>query len=408
MLLGVGGSYAGAAPVRYGLFNGQNGDGEYKIGAFLIDPDGTIHEYASNPVLTKGSGFESAHVKDPWLMWDGSQYVMYYSGYNGSAYRIGRATASAYTGSWTKYGSNPVLGLGSSGAFDDSRVLFPTVLYEPDDTGREWKMWYTGLKVSDGRYRTGYAWSTDGLAWTKVGQVLDVGAGGTWDDEGAAAVAILKEGATYYLFYGGTSDPAGDFFWQGGYATFTDPEGTYTKGAGNPTLHYINASDPSASQPLGSTASSGVTVIHPGDTSHYAVHQAVVLGDTSSETEIHTVASIDSGTQLTFAEATASTFTNADGARLRPFDYLSVQPRHVRRAAAGGYEMFAAVFQPIADLSFGGTGRLREGALRYTSPTLDGSWTRDDTTGLMFPMYPAHTGWHQFSAENPSVIAAPA
>lgn len=400
---GSGGFPPNPDPPLIALYNGQPGAGDYSIGAASRASGGTWTPYVSNPVLTKGAGgtWEDGHVKDPLLLHDGSQYVMYYSGYDGAAYRIGRATASAHTGSWTKYGSNPVLGLGSGGSFDDERVIFPTVLYEPADTGREWKMWYTGLDGS--KYRIGYAYSSDGLSWTKFGQVVDVGSGGTWDDEGCVVSAIYKEGATYNLFYGGSQRPDGAYFWQAGLVTFTDPEGTYTKSGSNPILQPRNLTDPDSSQALTSTTASGSATVVVGDTSHWSVGEPVVLADDNSETCITEIASIDSGTQVTLANVTTSAFTSANGARLRPFSYLSVQPRTVRQTTTG-YEMFLAVFQPVGDLTVGGEA-LREGSMRATASALTGPWSFDYTTGLMFPMYPANTGWDQFSAENPSVIA---
>jgi hypothetical protein len=389
-----------------GLFNGQDGDGNYAIG-YAASNDGQTWTEAGSPVFSAGAGgqWDDDHVKDPWLMHDGSQYVMYYSGFDGTAYRIGRATATDPAGTWTRYVSNPVIDLGAGGAFDDTNVIFPVVMYEPSDTGREWKMWYTGFDGA--RWHIGYAYSSDGLSFTKHGQVLTVGAGGTWEDEGVVSAAIIKEGATYSLFYGGTSDPNGDFGWQGGYTTFTDPEGTYTKAAANPVLLNVNGVDPDASETLDANVSAGTTTITPSDTSHYPVGSTIVIGDTTSETEVHTVVSVESGTSMTVATATVSAFTTADSARVRPIDYLSVQPRMVR-AVASGYEMFATAFQPIADLSFNaGITKLREASLRYTASSLDGPWTRDDTAGLLFPLYPATTGWHQFAAENLSVIVPP-
>lgn len=400
---GGGGFVFPDAATKYALFNGQNGDGEYKIGAATSSDHGlTWTEYVSNPVLTKGSGWESSHVKDPWLLWDGSQYVMYYAGYNGSAYQIGRATASSHNGAWTKYAGNPVLSLGAGGSFDDAGLAFPTVLYEPSDTTKPWKLWY---RSDDGStQKIAYAYSSDGISWTKVGVVLDVGTAGQWDDVGVLPGGIVKSGTTYYLFYGGRANVSAPVNWQGGLATFTDPEGTYARSASNPVL-VAQFGTSGVSQALTSDTASGSAVVHVATTSHWVAGQTMLIADSNSESETHEILSIDSGTQVTLDSVVSSTFAAADGAVLRPFDINSVTPRSVRQAGSG-FELWFAPFQGLSDLSVGGS-NLREGSMRATATGLGGAWTRDDITGLLFPLFPATSGWHQFSAENPSVIAAP-
>ena len=105
------------------------------------------------------------------------------------------------TGTWTKYGSNPVIGFGGGGAFDEDGAEFPVVLYEPTDTGREWKMWYAaypaGATPGDPTgMTTGYAYSSDGLSWTKHGEVLSEGSGGTFDEKGTIPGAVIRIGST--------------------------------------------------------------------------------------------------------------------------------------------------------------------------------------------------------------------
>ena len=385
-----------------GLFNGQDGDGNYHIAATTSD-DGITWTDPGSPLISAVAATQyDDHVKDPWLVHDGDDYHVFFSGYDGSNYRTFHRSAATIAG-LASATTTLVLDLGSGGSFDDAGIIFPAALYEPWDVGREWKVWYTGFDGT--RWHIGYAYGSSPTSLTKHGQVLTVGSSGQWDDEGLVLGCVFLEGSTYHLFYGGTSDPNGDFFWQTGYATFTDPEGTYTKAAANPVIGYVQAVDPDASQPLAANVASGTTTLRPADSSHYAPGQAIVLGDTSSETEVHRVVSIDNSTTITVEEQTTSAFTTADGARIRPLDYLSAQARTVR-PVPGGYEAFVTAFQPIADLSFNaGVTKLREGSLRYTATSPDGPWTRDDDAGLLLPLYPEHTGWHQFSAENIAAIA---
>lgn len=387
--------------VYYALFNGQSGDGEYKIGA-ATRTNGVWSEYASNPVLTKGTGWEADLVKDPCLVWDGSQYVVYYAGYSGTVYTIGRATASSHEGTWTKYGSNPVLNVGTAGAFDDAGVSFPTVLYESSDTGKEWKMWYG---ANDGSTSTiGYAHSTDGLSWTKVGKVLDVGTSGDFDDVDILPGAIYKDGSTYYLFYGGRQNTS-DNKWQGGYATFTNPEGTYTKYASNPVLlsRFNDAPFPSG---FTSDPSPGQAVVVVSDTSKFNLGEPVVVVDGDTTAENFYVVSKTS-TDLTLDHNITGTFTNASSGGVRPFAFISTFPRSVL-SRTGGYELFGTPFQPVEDLGQPAS-KLWEGAFEWRASALTGTWSYYyvEGRGLLFPLSPNGASWHSRSAENPSVIVAP-
>lgn len=395
-----GGAFAASGSLL-ALFNGSQDGLLYAIGAASYNGS-TWTEAAGNPVLQKGAGgtWDDDHVKDPCLIWDGSQYVCYYAGHDGTKYQIGRATATSHEGTWTKAAGNPVLAVGSGGAFDDAGVNFPTVLYEPTDTGKEWKCWYG---ADDGStQRVGYAYSSDGLSWTKVGQVLTIGAGGTWNDVGVLPMAIYKDGATYNLFVGGrqgTTNPR----WQGGLWTFTNPEGTYTADSGNPIL-LARFNDSGTSQSLSANATAPTTTATMGSTAAFNVGEPVVLADANSTAEVFYVVSIDSGTQITVDHATTADFTTAQGAVFRSFAFNSVLPRSVL-ANGGGYQMFGTPFQPVEDLTQPAS-KLWEGSFRWTASALDGPWSYDYVAGRGV-LFPFTVSWHSRSAENPSVIAAP-
>jgi hypothetical protein len=108
---------------------------------------------------------------------------------------------------------------------------------------------------------------------------------------------------------------------------------------------------------------------------------------------------------VTLDSAVISDFTTAGGAILRSFAYQSVGCRSII-LRDGSYILYGSPFQPVEDLTVGGS-KLREGAIRLTSSALTGPWAYDYTASLLFPMFPATTGWHQFSIENLSVIVAP-
>jgi hypothetical protein len=204
----------------------------YSIGPVTSSDAATLTPGAA-AVIAAGSGWESSYVKDPTLVWDGTQLVCYYAGFDGTTLKIGRATASTIAGTWTKYGSNPVISNGAGGSPDEDGAEFPYVLHEPA-ASPPWKMWYTGYPNgatpgSPNGLTVCYADSTDGLSWTKRGTVISLGTAGQFDDVGMLSGCALKVGSLWYVFYTGYRS---DFKMHSAYATCTDPadSGTYTKG----------------------------------------------------------------------------------------------------------------------------------------------------------------------------------
>jgi hypothetical protein len=412
MLLGhSAGPLAGEAGVLV-YFNGQNG-GAYGIGEAEI-VGGVVTENPNNPlVVAAGSGWVADHVKDPWVLPGG--LVLFVAG-NGDGtsddYQIGRLTRATVNDAWAYDStSTPLLAFGSAGQPDEAGALFPTVLPTPEDASFPLKMWYAGLDVDGVTHRVCYAKSSSAVGapgtWTKVGAVLDVGAGGAFDDIGVLPLGIVRTGGVYHLFYGGRQDVSLPR-WQTGLATFTDPEGVYTKSPSNPILSNLVAVS-SISKTLTADASAGSTTAQVASTAEWAdyVGEPFVLADNNSETETRELVSIDSGTVVTLSGTAQSAFTTASGATLRPMRFNSIVPRTVRVLRNGTWELWATPFQPVADLTVGGQ-PLREGAMRFTADAPEGPWTSDRDLGLLFPLFPISTGWHKFSAENPNVISLPA
>lgn len=102
---------------------------------------------------------------------------------------------------WVKHPGNPVLDKGPA-SWDILAIGQPTVLYENDTI----KMWYGGVG-SDWKSRICYAWSLDGINWTKHSNpVMDVGGPGEWDRGWLDTPEILKDGSGYkMLYYGDTA-----------------------------------------------------------------------------------------------------------------------------------------------------------------------------------------------------------
>jgi hypothetical protein len=94
---------------------------------------------------------------------------------------------------------------GGAGTYDQKGQADPTVIY--DGIG-DWKMWFDAKDGADTWDYLGYATSTDGTTWTKVGKVdtLRKGGIGEWDSTTIHHPTALKYNGVYYLFYAGSDD----------------------------------------------------------------------------------------------------------------------------------------------------------------------------------------------------------
>lgn len=89
--------------------------------------------------------------------------------------------------------SNPVIAVGAG---SDSKIREPgNVLYEPDDATRPYKFFYTGYSGTYGtNEKIHYAYSTDGITWTKYASNPVISARRAEDPY------VVKIGSVYYLY----------------------------------------------------------------------------------------------------------------------------------------------------------------------------------------------------------------
>lgn len=354
----------------------------------------------STPALAgSGSGWDADLVKDPSLMkYAPNDYRMWFSGSSdASTFQIGYAT-SLNGLVWTKYASNPVLTKGSSGAWDQNTVRFPLVLHEPSDPSYPFKMWYGGAPTGDTEAQgIGYAYSTDGITWTKYASnpVLQVGGSGATDEYAVYPMGILNDGGNYYLFYVGRPTNGGSGISGDGVclATFTNPQSIYTKSGSNPLL-----APSTAEQALTSDLSVGSVTVKVASTSAFHAGEPCLLWDSGSTRADCYISTIDSGTQMTLKAAASETYawTVANSASIRSFYYGSVDPRCIMPQASGGYVLYLSPFQQF------GSATLNERSGAAISTSLGSGWAYDYTRGFVLPLGNA---WDTVSCENPSVIA---
>lgn len=105
----------------------------------------------------------------------------------------------------------------------------------PDSVGG-YKMWYQGADGSFNRFSIGYATSTDTITWTKyVGNpVFSPGTSGSWDDRRVQLPRILNKGQLYQMWYSGMRT---DLNTDGRMGYANSPEGiNWTRYPANPVL----------------------------------------------------------------------------------------------------------------------------------------------------------------------------
>jgi hypothetical protein len=226
----------------------------FPSGAFLVLPQSAAalgetgwEKWVSNPILPLGSSgaWDEIAAGEVCVIKDGTTYKMWYSGANAAGlFRIGYAESTDGI-SWNKHTGNPVLAVGGVGTWDEAGVASPVVI----KVGSTYKMWYTGKDASE-ILRIGYAESTDGITWTKStsNPVLDKGTG--WEALGVGSPAVILDGGTYKMWYSGKSGsgPLGDL--KIGYATSSNGI-NWERYSGNPVL---------GPGPTGSWADRGVGV----------------------------------------------------------------------------------------------------------------------------------------------------
>jgi hypothetical protein len=199
---------------------------------------------------------------------------------------IGVAYASKPEGPYTRSANNPILDVGSAGAWDDNRVTAPSVIF--DDVDNKWKMWY--MEHDGTTNRAGYAtaddpegpWtkyagnpiatfqprrvlrfgnlyymihpnsartamvasrSSDGITWVDDGNVVVISDAG-WDERLTDFNTIFWNLGVWYLFYSAidnTADAVGIGDWKIGMATSYYPFRLFDKWIDNPVLDVGSA-----------------------------------------------------------------------------------------------------------------------------------------------------------------------
>ena len=144
---------------------------DYLIPATIFTGDAWTRSSA-NPLLALGAGgtFDDKHHNFPRVVYNGTHYFLYYSGNDSPLNYVGLAIGTDGE-NFTKItngigGTAQVLDLGAGGQWDDRYVWSSTVIFNAS-ASPPWVMFYCGRKVATNAEAIGVANSTDGINWVK-------------------------------------------------------------------------------------------------------------------------------------------------------------------------------------------------------------------------------------------------
>jgi len=167
-------------------------DGDVSLVDIRFDPQGWDKKGIAIPNGT-GQDEDSIWTMQPYVLKEGNEYKMWYTGYNYSGvYHIMYATSSDGI-DWIKHG--PVFGPEYNLVNDLWLTAVPSILKD----GNIYKMYYSGSDVADRLYFNMYmATSPDGITWTDHGMVLAKGENGTTEVLGVMNGKVIKTPDDFY------------------------------------------------------------------------------------------------------------------------------------------------------------------------------------------------------------------
>jgi hypothetical protein len=215
----------GALQPRAAVGYATSGDGIY-----------WVKDTLNNPVLTPGSvTWEASGCYYANVIFDNGEYRMWYNGTDAVTNKVSIGHATSADGiNWEKDSlNNPVVLPGPVGDWDQWHVIAPQVT----KIGSIYHMFYTGFyDESDSRRKIGYAWSNDGIHWTKYddpstpyapyagSDPVIFNSPGQWDANLVEASNAILIGDSLYMWYDGCRFPTSTYPWViGRAASYYDP-----------------------------------------------------------------------------------------------------------------------------------------------------------------------------------------
>jgi predicted GH43/DUF377 family glycosyl hydrolase len=188
------------APAEFRMYYS---DGDQHIDLAFSEDGLCWRNYEHNPILTPTQPWEDLVMQESILRLGEADWRMWYSTYQKKPRVTGYATSTDGI-RWTKHEANPIFVVGEKGTWDDFTAFQPTVFQQDG----YFHMLYTGSDATDPiGYKWGYAWSKDGISWTRSPKnPLFVGVKGEWDGGKVTGHEVFRTGPnTYNIYYTGAA-----------------------------------------------------------------------------------------------------------------------------------------------------------------------------------------------------------
>jgi predicted GH43/DUF377 family glycosyl hydrolase len=167
-------------------------------------------KYAGNPVIKPSElGNDLKYIAAPYVIRLNLTYNMWYTGKSGVSPNVNKILyATSFDGiGWTKWPSPVLSPPADPTQWDAGGVYASSVIWN----GQLFGIWYSGINQTGIVPRIGFASSLDGGTWTRAlsNPILVPGASGTWDSAGVEQPCAIQVGANFMLFYDGYSTHQG-------------------------------------------------------------------------------------------------------------------------------------------------------------------------------------------------------
>jgi predicted GH43/DUF377 family glycosyl hydrolase len=168
--------------------------------ALARSKDGVKFETTPNLVLPVGprGSFDERGAADPYVIRRGESFYMFYLGQDRARRQTLGIARSRDGVEWEKSRANPVLELGAPGSFDENGLGEPAVW----TSGGFYWMLYTGRDRGEHR-RLGLARSADGVHWQREPSFTPVAGEQPWDDKVICDPTVLLDGEVLRVWFGG-------------------------------------------------------------------------------------------------------------------------------------------------------------------------------------------------------------
>lgn len=157
-------------------------------------------------VLQNGDTNEWDHggVETATVVHNGTGYHMWFDGYKSRSYMLPISFGYAFSTDGLSWTkySKNPVLQGTPGEWDNHFMDSPSVIFENDT----FKMWYSGAdSVTWNTINIGLAYSTDGINWTKYPKnpVFSASNGNTWDSSATMTCSVKHFGNLYEMWYAG-------------------------------------------------------------------------------------------------------------------------------------------------------------------------------------------------------------